>query len=290
MIFLSQLGKRFGAKELFSGVSLQLNPGERYGLVGANGSGKSTFLKMLIGDELADEGQITFAKELRIGVLRQDQFHAHGESVLVVAMQGDQLVFDALPWYCPAAQGSQCVSDVRAPEPPTRPATHAVHEACPPLPSYLPCGHASHSTLFAADENRPAAHGAQVRSALALGSRVTRVPAAHTVCVRHVLWPSESWNWVPGSHGLHAVAPSASANCPFAQFPHARSELVVGALTSYVPLRQPCALRHTVFPGSGWYCPTAHAAHEVLALAFWIWPAGHVKQYAVAFWSTVPVP
>ena len=69
MITLSGLGKNFGQKTLFEGVSLQLNPGERYGLVGANGSGKTTFLKILAGDEAAD-GQITFGKSLHF--LQQD--------------------------------------------------------------------------------------------------------------------------------------------------------------------------------------------------------------------------
>ncbi|MCH2110732.1 MAG: ATP-binding cassette domain-containing protein, partial [Polyangiaceae bacterium] len=96
MIYISQLGKRFGPKELFSDVSLQLNPGQRYGLVGANGSGKSTFMKILIGDEASDEGELSFGKELRFGVLRQDQFLADEERIVDVAMQGDQEVYNAL--------------------------------------------------------------------------------------------------------------------------------------------------------------------------------------------------
>ncbi len=49
MISVSDLGKSFGPQTLFEGVSIQFNPGNRYGLVGANGSGKTTFLKILTG-------------------------------------------------------------------------------------------------------------------------------------------------------------------------------------------------------------------------------------------------
>ena len=96
MIFISQLGKRFGNKELFSGVSLQLNPGQRYGLIGANGCGKSTFLKILTGEEGSDDGEITFGKALRLGVLKQDHFQYENDRIVDVAMQGDQEVANAL--------------------------------------------------------------------------------------------------------------------------------------------------------------------------------------------------
>ena len=62
MIAVSDLGKSFGAQTLFEGVSFQFNPGTRYGLVGANGSGKSTFLRILAGDEAASAGIISIPK------------------------------------------------------------------------------------------------------------------------------------------------------------------------------------------------------------------------------------
>ena len=52
MIAVSSLAKSYGGQTLFEDVSLQFNPGERYGVVGANGSGKSTFLRILAGVEL----------------------------------------------------------------------------------------------------------------------------------------------------------------------------------------------------------------------------------------------
>lgn len=96
MINIAGLEKRFGPKVLFSDVTLQLNPRERYGLVGANGSGKSTFLRMLTQDEGADAGYIAFARQLRLGVLKQDQFIADELPIVQVAMQGDQEVYAAL--------------------------------------------------------------------------------------------------------------------------------------------------------------------------------------------------
>ncbi len=89
MITLSQLGKSFGAQTLFSDVSMQLNRGERIGLVGANGCGKSTLLKILIGDEPESAGEVQYARGLKLGVLRQDQFLNDHESILNVAMAGD---------------------------------------------------------------------------------------------------------------------------------------------------------------------------------------------------------
>ena len=58
MIVLDKLTKRFGPKVLFENVSMQFDPGKRYGLTGANGAGKSTLLKMLSGFEDSDTGSI----------------------------------------------------------------------------------------------------------------------------------------------------------------------------------------------------------------------------------------
>ncbi|HXS19128.1 MAG TPA: ABC-F family ATP-binding cassette domain-containing protein, partial [Polyangiaceae bacterium] len=96
MINIAGLEKRFGPKVLFSDVTLQLNPRERYGLVGANGSGKSTFLRMLTGEEGGDAGHIVFGRQLRLGVLKQDQFLADDQPIVQVAMQGDQEVYEAI--------------------------------------------------------------------------------------------------------------------------------------------------------------------------------------------------
>ncbi|RYE91030.1 MAG: ABC-F family ATP-binding cassette domain-containing protein, partial [Myxococcales bacterium] len=95
-IGLQNLGKSFGARTLFEGVTLQLNAGSRYGLVGANGSGKSTLLKIIAGDEPSSEGVVTMSTGARVGVLRQDRFLDDRERIIDVAMQGDHIVWQAL--------------------------------------------------------------------------------------------------------------------------------------------------------------------------------------------------
>lgn len=96
MITLSGVAKGFGGRTLFEGVTLQLNAGSRYGVVGANGSGKSTFLRMLSGSDTGYSGSITFSKHARLGVLEQDRFMDDSARIIDVAMQGDKETFEAL--------------------------------------------------------------------------------------------------------------------------------------------------------------------------------------------------
>ena len=96
MITIVNLTKHFGAQSLFSNVNLQLNPGCRYGLVGANGSGKTTFLRILTGDEHDEGGSVTFPRNLSVGVLRQDQFLDDAARIIDVTMRGDTAVWAAL--------------------------------------------------------------------------------------------------------------------------------------------------------------------------------------------------
>ncbi len=96
MISVSSLGKWYGDQTLFTGVSLQLNRGERYGLIGANGSGKTTLLNILTGDLDPSEGSVSIPKQLKLGVLRQDQFIFDDAEILGVAMMGNPELWAAL--------------------------------------------------------------------------------------------------------------------------------------------------------------------------------------------------
>ena len=96
MISVSNLAKGFGDRTLFSGASFQLNPGERYGLVGANGSGKTTLLNIVAGLEESTEGQVAVPKSTRLGVLNQDHFRYEDEIIMGVALMGDPELWDAM--------------------------------------------------------------------------------------------------------------------------------------------------------------------------------------------------
>jgi ATPase subunit of ABC transporter with duplicated ATPase domains len=96
MIDVVQISKSYGARTLFEGVSLKLVTGSRYGLVGANGSGKTTFLEIVAGDEAPTDGSVAISKSARLGVLRQDRFLRDEDPILEVAMAGDEIVSGAM--------------------------------------------------------------------------------------------------------------------------------------------------------------------------------------------------
>jgi ATPase subunit of ABC transporter with duplicated ATPase domains len=74
MITVTDLSLSFGERILFKDVNLKFTPGNCYGIIGANGAGKSTFLKILSGEIEHDKGDISFGKNQRIAVLKQDHF------------------------------------------------------------------------------------------------------------------------------------------------------------------------------------------------------------------------
>ena len=77
-----KVSKSFGGRVLYTGATLQLNAGERWALVGPNGSGKTTFLKIFMGLESSDEGTISFAKDTTVGYLEQESKLMGGKSAL----------------------------------------------------------------------------------------------------------------------------------------------------------------------------------------------------------------
>src|SRR5262245_20527461 len=96
MISVTNLGKAWGGDTLFEGVSMQLNAGSRYGLVGANGSGKSTFLRIRSCEDIASDGAVNIPKRARLGVLKQDHFQYEETKILEVAMMGRHDVWEAI--------------------------------------------------------------------------------------------------------------------------------------------------------------------------------------------------
>ena len=88
MIVASGIAMQFGAKPLFENVSVKFGGGNRYGLIGANGSGKSTFMKILGGDWSRRAGTVAIDADERLGKLRQDQFAYENERVLDVVLMG----------------------------------------------------------------------------------------------------------------------------------------------------------------------------------------------------------
>jgi ATPase subunit of ABC transporter with duplicated ATPase domains len=96
MISVSGLAKSFGAQPLFTDVSLELNRGERYGLVGANGSGKTTLLNILSGIEDPSAGSVSMPRNIKLGVLRQDQFIYENEEILGVTLRGNPELWNTM--------------------------------------------------------------------------------------------------------------------------------------------------------------------------------------------------
>jgi ATPase subunit of ABC transporter with duplicated ATPase domains len=96
MLATSNLSIQFGAKPLFENVTVKFADGNRYGLIGANGSGKSTFMKILAGDLEQSSGEVMLQQGLRLGKLNQNQFAYEDERVLDVVMQGHAEMWAAM--------------------------------------------------------------------------------------------------------------------------------------------------------------------------------------------------
>ncbi len=88
MITVSDLKLGFGERILFKDVNLKFTPGNCYGIIGANGSGKSTFLKVLSGELEQDSGEINYPPKLRMATLKQDHFEFEEESLVNVVIRG----------------------------------------------------------------------------------------------------------------------------------------------------------------------------------------------------------
>ncbi len=96
MITITNLAMSYGAKLLFTDVNLHVNNGNRYGLVGANGAGKTSFFKILTKDEEPSIGEVSIAKNARVGCLKQDQFLYEETSIINTVIAGKEELWNAL--------------------------------------------------------------------------------------------------------------------------------------------------------------------------------------------------
>lgn len=96
MISTSGISLRFGKRVLFEDVNIKFTPGNCYGLIGANGSGKSTFLKILSGEMEANKGEVIIPPQLRLAVLKQNHFEYDQYEVFKTVIMGHQKLYSIM--------------------------------------------------------------------------------------------------------------------------------------------------------------------------------------------------
>ncbi|WP_141071054.1 ATP-binding cassette domain-containing protein, partial [Campylobacter fetus] len=96
MLEVKSLTQRFGQQLLFEDVNLKFNAHNRYGLIGANGAGKSTFLKILSGETDYTSGEIVIENGKKVGVLGQDQFAFESFTLKDAVLYGNKRLYDAV--------------------------------------------------------------------------------------------------------------------------------------------------------------------------------------------------
>lgn len=96
MITVSNVSLNFDGSNLFSNVNLKFTPGNCYGIIGANGAGKSTFLKILYGELEPSTGEVIMPKEMRLSVLKQDHFAYDPYTVLDTVIMGNERLYQII--------------------------------------------------------------------------------------------------------------------------------------------------------------------------------------------------
>ena len=94
MISVNDVTLRLGKKALFEDVNIKFTEGNCYGVIGANGAGKSTFLKILSGELETSSGSVTMTPGQRMSVLEQDHFKYDDQDVLETVIQGNMRLFE----------------------------------------------------------------------------------------------------------------------------------------------------------------------------------------------------
>ncbi|EOT26251.1 ABC-F family ATP-binding cassette domain-containing protein [Enterococcus saccharolyticus] len=96
MITVSDVSLHFSDRKLFDDVNIKFTPGNCYGLIGANGAGKSTFLKILSGEIQPSTGNVTLGPDERMAVLKQNHFDYEDYSVLETVIMGHKRLYDVM--------------------------------------------------------------------------------------------------------------------------------------------------------------------------------------------------
>ncbi|MEW4325519.1 ATP-binding cassette domain-containing protein [Rossellomorea marisflavi] len=96
MIQVSDVSLRFGDRKLFEDVNIKFTPGNCYGLIGANGAGKSTFLKILSGEIESQTGHVSMGSGERLAVLKQNHFEYEEHEVLKVVIMGHSRLYEVM--------------------------------------------------------------------------------------------------------------------------------------------------------------------------------------------------
>src|SRR5690625_449789 len=96
MIYVTDVSLRFGDKKLFENVNLQFNVGNCYGVIGANGAGKSTFLKILAGEIEPQKGHVSLEANKRVAVFKQDHFAYDDQQALETVLMGHERLYEVM--------------------------------------------------------------------------------------------------------------------------------------------------------------------------------------------------
>ncbi len=94
MINVLNVSLRYGSRKLFEDVNIKFTPGNCYGVIGANGAGKSTFLKILSGEVEPNTGEVVIAPNTRMSVLNQDHYKYDDSRVLETVIMGNERLHD----------------------------------------------------------------------------------------------------------------------------------------------------------------------------------------------------
>lgn len=96
MITVTDVSLRYGDRKLFEDVNIKFTPGNCYGLIGANGAGKSTFLKILSGEIESQTGQVSLGPGERLAVLKQNHYEFEEEEVMKVVIMGHKRLYEVM--------------------------------------------------------------------------------------------------------------------------------------------------------------------------------------------------